>query len=410
MKEDNKMKRIHYAWVICGVCTLTMICSMGFCCTCQGVYLPYIMETGLSGSEGSLILSLRSFSSLAAIFFISRYYEKVSLRTGIAVALILCSAGMILFSLGGSVWVYYAAALVLGFGYSLSASIPVSLLISEWFAGHRGKALGICSAGSGVAAICIPPCVEYLVRNFSLRVMFLTLAGVILLADLLIWSLIRNTPEEMGLTAYGGKEEKMDKAFSGGVYLPIAGWGCLIVLMVLQGSFTPAGNHLSVLMTTSGYTTELAATVLSLYGVSIMVGKLVFGAAVDRIGAERATVVAYVLAIASCLLPLKMDGVLLWPCLVTVLLSGVASPPNSVGIALVAADISAKESFGSTMKWMEIVSILGSIVFGIMPGAYYDIYGSYQGAYVILAVCTAVCIPLLWLLYRCRKPVGAPVE
>ena len=104
------MKKIHYAWVICAAAVLTMICASSFCGTLISAYLPYIVAAGITGSQSSAILSLRSAATLVAMFFVSRYYERLSLRLGISLALVLAGVAMLLFSLGGSPVVYYAAA------------------------------------------------------------------------------------------------------------------------------------------------------------------------------------------------------------------------------------------------------------------------------------------------------------
>ena len=94
------MKKIHYAWVICAAAVLTMICASSFCGTLLSAYLPYIVAAGITGSQSSAILSLRSAATLVAMFFVSRYYERLLLRLGISLALVLAGGAMLLFSLG----------------------------------------------------------------------------------------------------------------------------------------------------------------------------------------------------------------------------------------------------------------------------------------------------------------------
>ena len=109
-QEEEKMKKVHYAWVVCAAGTLAMICNMGVCSTLMSAFLPYIKATGISGSESSMIVSVRSFCSLATMFLVPLYYRKVSLRLGMTLATVLGGVGMLVFALGGSVWVYYIGA------------------------------------------------------------------------------------------------------------------------------------------------------------------------------------------------------------------------------------------------------------------------------------------------------------
>ena len=180
--------------------------------------------------------------------------------------------------------------------------------------------------------------------------------------------------------------------------------------MLVQGGYSPSTTHLSVLMTTSGYSTASAASCLSLFGLSVLIGKLSFGVMADRIGAKLATSAAYIAIVAACLMALLMDGQALWPCALAAVSFGVGCPPNSVGIALVGADLSTPEVLTKTMKWMEVSATLGSIVTGVLPGIYYDAVGDYLGAYVVMAAMAGLCIPLLWVLYRTRQPAHTAAE
>ena len=103
----EKMKRIHYAWVVCGCGLLAMLCNLGLCSNIIAAYLPFIEKTGISDAQGSMIVSVRCFSSFICTFFVTQYYKKFSLRTGLALATLTGAAGAAILSVGGSAWVYW---------------------------------------------------------------------------------------------------------------------------------------------------------------------------------------------------------------------------------------------------------------------------------------------------------------
>ena len=147
------MKKLHYAWVVC-LCGLWMfVCNMGLCSNILSVYLPFIEAGGLSDSMGSAILSIRCLASFAVTFLVELYYRKLSLRLGILLATLIGAASAAVYAVGGSALVYYAAAVLGGVAYGLGCIYPTSLLLANWFHTHRGLALGVSSAGSGVATI-----------------------------------------------------------------------------------------------------------------------------------------------------------------------------------------------------------------------------------------------------------------
>ena len=399
------MKKIHYAWVVCAAGTLAMICNMGICSTLMSAFLPYIKATGISGSESSMIVSVRSFSSLATMFLVPLYYRRVSLRLGMTLATVLGGAGMLVFALGSSVWMYYIGAGIAGVALALGASIPAALLVNNWFTTRRGTALGIAASGSGIAASLFPTLVDLLVRQLGLRAMFLCLAGFIFLSAAVCWVLIRSTPEEKGLAPYSAGVDKVkNRPAAAPGYLPAAGWLLLVPLMLLDGTASITGNaHISVLMTTSGYTTQWAALVLSLFGLLLTAGKLLFGVVADRLGPRMATTVSFALLILGLLMPMAMDGSALWPCVVMAVLMGFGYPPCTVGVSLWAADFSTPEGYAKTLRWMQILNTCGGILTGTLPGRMYDTYGTYRGAFVLMAGGIALGTVLLWLCYRIRK-------
>ena len=402
------MKRFHYAWVILVACTLITVCNVGLCSTVISAYLPYIEATGISDSDGSMMMSIRNLFAVAGMFLVSKYYRFISIRNGVALATILGGVATLIFSVGGSVPVYYLGACVFGTAYALGSAIPTSLLLRRWFNQRRGLALGICASGSGIASIFVPVLVDTLVQRYGLRAMFWCVAGFIFVSAVVSWLLVRNAPEEKGITAYG---EPVVLDVSGqerdGYQLPAAAWGLVVMLMVMATTTSHAGyNHLSVLMTTSGYGTDVAARCLSLFGIFLTAGKFIFGAVADRVGTKWTTTGCFVLLTAGLLLPNLMDGVAMWPCLLACVLLGLGYPPLTVGIALWAMDVSTAETYEKTLKRMQIMSSATGIFVSALPGRYYDAFGNYQGAFRIIALCGALSIPALWMVYRVRKPAS----
>ena len=97
------MKRFHYAWVILVACTLITVCNVGLCSTVISAYLPYIEATGISDSDGSMMMSIRNLFAVAGMFLVSKYYRFISIRNGVALATILGGVATLIFSVGGSV-------------------------------------------------------------------------------------------------------------------------------------------------------------------------------------------------------------------------------------------------------------------------------------------------------------------
>lgn len=119
----------------------------------------------------------------------------------------------------------------------------------------RGTALGIVSAGSGIATIILPPVLQIIMNKLGLQPAFWTQFGICFVIGLLMLLLLRNAPSEMGLEPVGGKDyvETKAKAKSGkragdhvdGAYLPSSYVWLLVVMMGVIGiASSPAAAHI----------------------------------------------------------------------------------------------------------------------------------------------------------------------
>ena len=396
------MKKIHYAWVIC-LCGLWLfVCNMGLCSNILSVYLPFIEASGLSDSMGSAILSIRCLFSFAVTFLVELYYRKLSLRTGILLASLIGVASTLIYSIGGSAFLYYTGAALGGIAYGLGAIYPTSLLLSRWFHTHRGLALGISSAGSGVAAMAFSPLVSALVLKYSLRTTFLLQGGFMLVSAFIVFLLLRNDPQEKGLTPYGedGENGTKTRLQEGPASLPqTVLWMLALMMLLIGGAGQAFSGHLSVLSRSCGYSVRAAATVVSLQGGVLVCSKLLSGDMADKFGPKRCTTLLMIVFILGSALVQLMNGVSLFWCFAPVALMGFGASVYNVGPPLWAADLSDRAGYPRLLKWLQIFYNLGGILFSAVPGIIADHTGEYKSSYILIACMIAVSLVILLWAY-----------
>lgn len=401
------MKKIHYAWVIC-LCGLWLfVCNMGLCSNILSVYLPFIEASGLSDSMGSAILSIRCLFSFAVTFLVELYYRKLSLRTGILLASLIGVASTLIYSIGGSAFLYYTGAALGGIAYGLGAIYPTSLLLSRWFHTHRGLALGISSAGSGVAAMAFSPLVSALVLKYSLRTTFLLQGGFMLVSAFIVFLLLRNDPQEKGLTLYGedGENGTKTRLQEGPASLPqTVLWMLALMMLLIGGAGQAFSGHLSVLSRSCGYSVRAAATVVSLQGGVLVCSKLLSGDMADKFGPKRCTTLLMIVFILGSALVQLMNGVSLFWCFAPVALMGFGGSVYNVGPPLWAADLSDRAGYPRLLKWLQIFYNLGGILFSAVPGIIADHTGEYKSAYALIAGMVLVSLVILrWAYWRAQR-------
>ncbi len=403
------MKRMHYAWVIC-LCGLWLfVCNMGLCSNILSVYLPFIEAEGLTHSMGSAILTVRCVFSFAATFLVELYYRKLSLRRGILMASLVGAVSAAVYSIGGSAFVYYTGAALGGVCYGLGTVFPVSLLLTRWFHARRGLALGISTAGSGVASMVCSPLVSGLVQRYSLRTAFLVQGAFMLVSALAVFLFLRDTPAQKGLTPYGeggaGNAVKV-RGQEGPASLPKGVlWMLALMMLIIGGGGQAFSGHLSVLAKSCGYGLQAAAAVVSVQGMVLVCSKLLSGGMADRFGTKRCTTLLMVIFALGSALALFMDGVSLFWCYAPVALMGFGASVYNVGPPLWAKDLSDSAGYPKLLRWLQLFFNLGGILFSAVPGIIADRTGEYKSSYLLIAamILTALAI-LRWSYWQGLKP------
>ena len=362
----HSIRKPHYAWIIC-LCGLWLfVTNMGLCSNILSVYLPFIEGTGLSDSMGSAILSIRCLSSFAATFVVERYYRRLGLRRGIFIASLFGVASALVYSIGGSAFVYYTGAVLGGICYGLGAIYPSALMLTRWFHTHRGLAIGISS-----------------------------------------FLLLRDDPAQKGLSPYGegGVSSVKAREQEGPAQLPaLVMWMLALMMLLIGGAGQAFSGHLSVLARSCGYTVRAAATVVSLQGMVLVCSKLLSGGVADRFGPRRCTTLLIAIFLLGCAAVQFMNGVSLFWCFVPPCLMGFGASVYNVGPPLWAGDLSDKAGYPKLLKWLQIFYNLGGILFSAVPGIIADHTGEYKSSYILIA--GMMLVSLLILLWSYRRVLG----
>ncbi|MBR6472757.1 MAG: MFS transporter [Firmicutes bacterium] len=407
------MKRHHYAWTICAAGTLLIFITMGAVSNGFSVYLPYIRDVyGMTNAETSTLVTMRLLVAFFCLLMIGRYYDRLDLRLGMTMAAAFGGLAFIIYSLAHSFPGFAIGAAVSGLAYGFGSMVPVSILMSRWFDEHKALAISICSAGSGLGSVILPPVITGLVSTFSMSAVFLMEGIFILICTVLIYIFIRNYPVDLGLTRLGENREMLhvkaaeslkprpDKAPITKSVLIIALIGCFF--MGAQGN--PGIMHLPALYTSAGFTPVFAATLMSIVGAALTVGKLIYGELTDKFGGFRSSLLFCIILIAGNGL-CSLSGV---GCaalsLVAVALLGIGYSVSTIGPSIWAGDLSSEFEFSKIIKNFQISYSLGALITASLPGILADHFsGSYVPAFIMFTAMTILATVLIALSYIKRK-------
>ena len=404
------MKRIHYAWLICLACLWLYLCNVGLLSNIMTIYLPFIEATGISDSAGSAILSVRSLFSFVTTFFVGWYFQKLSLRMGILIGTLMGAAASVVFSIGGSVPVYYLAAAMAGIGYGLGCSYPVSLLLANWFHTHRGLAFGISAAGSGLAFLIFSPLLSGIILRHSLTAAFLTQAAFLVASGIAVFLVVRDRPGDMGLSPFGVGTQEETAARQNAPAAPLTPLLLAFLattMLLVGGAGLSFSGHLSVLATTAGYSPEHAAKVVSLFGFVLFLSKIAAGEIADRIAPRQSSILMVGIFMLGCFCAFGMNGRDLFWYYMLAIFTGIGASICTVGPPLWAGELAPAEDYARTVKWLQIFYNMGGILFNVVPGIIADHTGEYKSSFLLFAAMMAGGLVILLWCYR-RQRVKTP--
>lgn len=405
------MPKLHRAWLVCAGATLLMFISTGMVVNSLTVYLPYILsEFGLTNAQGSLINTIRCLASLGSMFFVERYYRALGLRRGTVLAMSLCVLSYVLYGLARSFPGFCLGAVVGGVGCSFGGIVAATIAIDTWFSGSRGTAMGVCTAGSGLAMVVLPPVLTKILEASGVSAAFLAEAGMMAVLSLLVLLIFRkDTPAAAGLSPYG-EEEAVTAGPAVGGALPKRWFPALLLAMAFVGSTGgPGFNHLPVLYDSLGYDSMVVAFGMSLIGFVLVLGKCAYGVITDRIGGYRANYLFVGLLAAGFALCCAASGAA-WTLYAAQTCLGVGMCVCTVGLPVWAGDLTDPATHARTVQRFQTAYSIGALVFSPVPGMAADRFGSYLPAYVLFTVQAVVILVILQLAYRRARrtvPAGA---
>ena len=330
--------------------------------------------------------------------------RRVALPSMIGLSLGLFTASQI----QGQLWMLFLAygmMALLGAG-----TIPVTWTraIATSFFKRRGLALGLALTGTGICASIAPHYTVWLTDHYGWRGAYVGLALVPLV---LAWPMLYFLFKPLDTHSDAELEEPDTKAaLENGLTLgeAVRGyrfWILLLSILFAYQGFSGIGPNLLPSLTDDGFSRDQAASVQSVFGISIIVGRVVVGYLVDRFWAPG--VAAFCLAIPAAGAAMLHGSQTFETAALAAFLIGFAAGAELDLMAFLAA-----RYFGLA-HYAKIYSILYAtlaVCSGTAPmifASVYDATGSYDLGYSVASVLFLVSVVLILMLGRYPKEFAA---
>lgn len=405
--------RVHWAWVIVGICLVNVFISysvrLGY-----GIVLPEMISgLDLSRTAGGTIYNVYLLAYVSVTPLTGFLTDRLGGRPVITICALILGLGVMLMGAAGSLWAAAAAFGIAGLG-ATGLWTPVITVVQRWFVPHRrGLALGIVSTGYGLGFATMGLAMPWIVGGFGWRYAWYFLGAAALVIAVVDGFLLRSDPESAGWSPWGQKEpqtlahpEERPRPTSGMLRevfrdrtFWLIGLSYFAISYALYGITTFMVDYATDQL---GLSLERASLLATVHGVCQIAGVLTILPVSDRLGRRRTIFVSNTV-ITTCLAGILIGGDVT---IVLFVLVGVLAIFYGVTFPMYGAcagDYFPKEVMGTVIgAWTPFYG-LGAILVHWVSGALRDATGTYSLAFALNVGMAAVSIALIYGVRRIRR-------
>jgi MFS family permease len=199
-----QQRGLHYSWVIMAVTFLTALTSSAALGLPGALLQPLSREFGWDVEQISSALAIRFVLFGLMGPFAAILMERFGLRAVVVTALSLVAGGMALATGMTHFWqliVFWGV--MLGVGSGMTALVLSAVVSNRWFDSHRGLVVGVLTASSATGQLLFLPVGAWLIEHYGWRLAVVPVFVACAVVAVLVFALMRNRPNELGLTPYG---------------------------------------------------------------------------------------------------------------------------------------------------------------------------------------------------------------
>lgn len=390
--------------------------SGGFAVLVKGVKAAY----EFAGTGTSLIFTIKNLAAFVFVFIATKYFDKLGLRLGIALAFVFGAVGMLICMIAGdNIILYYVASIFVGANYAFSMILPMALIVREWFNKKRALALSLVATATGLSGTIMTPIQTSMITNLGISTAFLIHAIMFVAFAVVFFLIFRSKPADVGLEPYGGAnyvEEASGKGKKREAVALTTDKKAVIAFTIcafITGFCSPPSQqHLLLHFDNIGYDPMVAAAAYSLLSFMLLGTKPLFGILSTKFPIQyvsAAFVFCYVITLSLCGAAAFM-GVISWLPFAITIIFGIAGASNTLGFPSWLADFTSKNDYPQKMKNAQFMYQGGEIVGSLIPGIVLDLTGSYSPWYFFAACCYLVSITLILTNYKRKNKLAASAE
>ena len=436
-QHESKFERsaspgIYYGWVVVAVCFAVMTLASPLVAAFSVFYVAILQDLHWSRGNTAIAMSIYLVVNGLTAPFAGGLIDRFGPRRVMPVGALVTGLALALLSQITSLWQFYVAfGVIAAMGGAMLHIVPLTTVVSNWFVRNRGTAIGIVTAGQGVGQVAVS-FLQYLINRIGWRGAYLVLgAAIAVIPTTLILLFLFRRPADRGLSVEdetrsekrkfqddGARESQehpnavvqnkqlviLDKEWAATEWTVAKAvrtfrfWALTLGMAMFAAGFFIVSVQLVAYLTDKGYSSILAASVVSVQGFITIVGRFTGGALSDRIGREK-TLTLSVISFVTCLVLLSAGGLIVSPIIVYVfaIFYGIGSGMTLPVLMASAADLFQGKNFGSVLGVITLGGFSGGAIGAWLGGYLFDLTHGYSVNFLVAALFMFVSGSLIWI-------------
>ncbi len=391
--------KVFYGWYIVAAGTISGFINLAIVQIGMGAFIKDVQqEFGWSLAAISLGFSIKQFEQGAlgplSGYLIDRLGPRIMGSFGIIVMFI----GLLLFSRMDSLRGFYIASMVIALGQGMGAMNAFMTALVHWFQRKRGTASAFLGMGQAMGYVGVYPVTLLLVIYGWRDAIFIAAIGFLIIS-LPLAQIIRHRPEPYGYLPDGRQSTPEDikapltndrkgqeeESFTVKDAMKHPSFWLLLIARALYGLTTTVHHvHQIPHMINRGFTTQGSGLLVAYYGLTQMVGRLLFGPIADRIGRHRMYMLCFLMLGAGWFAFAFISPQSVWSVVVFFFFYGTGHAAHTVTSQTVVADFFGTKRYATIRGIMSTLSLAISVMGPIYAGIMFDIFNNYTLAFLIL--------------------------
>ncbi len=278
---------------------------------------PMHDATGWSNTSIFAALSLNFMTTAAGMLFLGRFTD----RENGAARMLLVGVLLLGLSLIALRWVQSPIQFILLFGGlgglgGTAIRLMQATIVPKWFVARRGTAVGVSSNGGSISALIMVPLIALLIDQLGWRDAWSALGVLVLVMLLPLVPFVVRAPEDLGLLPDNGMQPRAGARSAStersmALHEVTGTWQFwLLLLGVLFGNFSLQA-HTAVMipyLQDIGFSSQRAATALSVYGLVAVGIRFLWGVVADKKGVRLAIITQAAVTAFGCFMLMQIGG------------------------------------------------------------------------------------------------------